>query len=110
MNDIPEMKLTRALRPKSLEMYNLRDICEWVKHGWPELKDVDYFQFVQDEEMNNGSYTRLEYAEDILLNDDEWEYYVENDRDFDDTDRENLILFYRILKKEFGDCYIAVDW
>ena len=110
MNDIPEMKLTRALRPRSLEMYNLHDVCMWVKHGWPQLAGVDYFGFVQNGEMNNNSYIRLGFAEDILHNEDEWEYFVAHNHDFADSDRENLILFYEILESEFGDCYIAVDW
>ena len=107
MTEIPKMKLTRALRPKSLEMYNLDDLCRWVKHGWPELEDVDFFPVLN---VDGPGITKLEYSEDTLYNDDEWEYFLAHNYNFADADRENLILFYMILRQEFGDCYIVVDW
>jgi hypothetical protein len=103
---IPKMKLTRALKPKAYTYYDLYDACRWVKIGWPELEDCNFYDFFADE-MANGAIQRLCTLEDTLYDDDAWSWVPNQFKE----QRKQLQLFYAILEQEFGaDIDFEVSW
>ena len=97
-------------RPTTYTYHNLGDACEWVQATWPKLKDTDFWEFVQHEELRNNTLVNIEYLSDILELDEEWSYMIDNGYyGYTDSDRQNLIKFRAILMAEFGTDFL-VDW